>query len=268
MLRRRALITIILLPILIGLIIYGGWPFVIAMALALGIAGYEYGALFSTRSFTPALPLLFIGPAILAVARFQLSIEMQAVILVALVMLAMTWHLINFERGATRSGTDLAITLSGIVYVGLLGGYLISLRFLPDGLYWVLLVLPAVWFADSAAYFAGSAIGRHRMAPKLSPNKTWEGYGAGVLVGAAAGAGLAVIWAQLGASMTWQMGAVVGVIVAAISPLGDLGISMYKREMRPKDTGSILGPHGGLLDRIDTWLRAAVLGYYSAVVMA
>jgi phosphatidate cytidylyltransferase len=93
----------------------------------------------------------------------------------------MAYHLFQYERGSQRAGTDFAVTLSGILYIGWLGAYLISLRRLPDGLWWLLTVLPAVWLADTGAYLVGSRFGRHKMTPRLSPKKSWEGYLGGIL---------------------------------------------------------------------------------------
>jgi len=114
-------------------------------------------------------------------------------------------------------------------------------------------------------YLVGRAVGRRKLSPRLSPNKTWEGYLAGVAAGALAGAGLAAIW-WIGAgpvsSLSPGLGAAVGGILGAITPLGDLGISMLKRQMRVKDTGALLTGHGGALDRMDSWLWAGALAYY------
>jgi phosphatidate cytidylyltransferase len=128
-----------------------------------------------------------------------------------------------------------------------------------------------VWIGDSAAYFVGRAYGRHKMAPRLSPKKSWEGYAAGVIAAALAGAGLAAIYnnvLHLSPSVTVTAGLVLGLVLGLITTLGDVGISMMKREMQVKDTGTLLPGHGGVLDRIDSWLWAGVLGYYLALVLA
>jgi phosphatidate cytidylyltransferase len=177
----------------------------------------------------------------------------------------MAWHAIDYERGAPQSGTDFAISLGGIFYIGWMGAFLISIRQLPDGLWWFMTALPAIWLADSGAYFIGKWIGRRRLAPRLSPNKTWEGYIAGVVLGPLIMLGFIRLW-QFGAgadsSLTLVTGLVVALVVAILAPMGDLGISMLKRQFNVKDTGALLPGHGGALDRIDSWVWAAVLGYY------
>ena len=103
----------------------------------------------------------------------------------------MTWHLVDYERGAPRSGTDFGVTLGGVVYSDGSGPTWSRCAPCPTVCGGCLISLPAVWIGDSAAYFVGRAIGRHRMAPRLSPKKSWEGYLAGVVGAAPAGAGLA-----------------------------------------------------------------------------
>ncbi len=141
------------------------------------------------------------------------------------------------------------------------------MRDLPQGQWWVLTALPAVWLADSGAYLIGRAWGRHKMAPSISPGKTWEGYVGGVILGAPLTAGLAALWGQWAGpgGPTVLEGLILGLIVAAVSPLGDLAVSMVKREMGVKDTGGLFPGHGGALDRVDSTLWAAVIGYYFAV---
>jgi phosphatidate cytidylyltransferase len=255
MLRQRVIISVLFLPVLIWLIARGGWLYVAAVALALGIAASEFGQLFRKVDLRPSVPLLIVGVVALVIARFQLEAEETALLLAAIALLSMTWH----------SGTDFAVTLAGIIYLGWIGAYLVSLRSLPEGQWWVLIALPVVWIADSAAYFLGKRFGKRPLSPRLSPNKTWEGYLSGVLVGIVSGAGLAALFSSLGGDVDVIAGAIVGFLVATIAPLGDLGISMLKREMNAKDTGSLLSAHGGALDRIDSWLWAGVLGFYAVV---
>ena len=265
MLRERLLVTLLLLPILIWILARGGWLFAGAVALVLGLAAAEYGLLFRNAGLRPSLQLLVIGVAMLVLARAGLTLEWQALSLTGLTLMALTWHLLDYERGALHSATDFAVTVSGLLYLGWIGGYLVLLRSLPEGQWWILIALPAVWIADSAAYLVGSWKGKHPLTPRLSPKKTWEGYLAGVLFGGAAGVGLAGLW-RIGAgpdsALTVVRGLVVGGLVAILSPLGDLGISMIKRQMKVKDTGTLFAAHGGALDRLDSWLWAGVLGYY------
>ncbi len=271
MLRERVLVALILIPIGVLLIFAGGWVFGIAIALILALAAWEYGSLFRNAGLRPALPVLVIGAVVLAVTRAAFGFTHVPIVLSTICLLAMFWHIVDFERGAPRSGTDFAITLSGVVYIGWLGSYLISLRQLPGGLWWFLIAFPALWLADSAAYFFGKAFGRHRMTPRLSPKKSWEGYGAGIVAGTITGALVALAWGSISNPdidmLIWR-GVIIGGLVSIVTPLGDLGISMIKRELEVKDTGKLLPGHGGVLDRIDSWLWAGVIAFYLVYLLA
>jgi phosphatidate cytidylyltransferase len=264
MLRDRLGIVLLLLPPMIWIFAQGGWLYGVAVTLVLLLAGAEFGLLFRRLGLRPSVPLILAGVGVLSLSRLVEGLGVGPA-LTGLCLVSMVWHLVDFERGAPRSGTDFAVTVAGFVYVGWIGSYLIALRGLPDGEWWLLLALPSVWLGDSAAYFVGKAIGRHRLSPRLSPKKTWEGYLAGIGVGAASGAGLALIW-HVGAgpdsAVSAWTGVLLGTVVATLAPLGDLGISMFKREVGVKDSGTLLPGHGGVLDRLDSWIWAAALGFY------
>ena len=109
------------------------------------------------------------------------------------------------------------------------------------------------------------------MAPRLSPKKSWEGYVAGVLAGAASGMAFGALWglgAGPGSTLGAWTGLLTGAVIAVLSPLGDVGISMIKRQLQVKDSGNLLPGHGGALDRVNSWLWAGVLGYYLAVLLS
>jgi phosphatidate cytidylyltransferase len=168
MLRQRVLVTLVLLPVGLWIFAIGGWLFAAAMALVVGLAGREYARLFRTGGLRPSALLLVVGSAALVLARQASGFDGSPVLLAALALVSLTWHLVDYERGASRSGTDFGVTLGGVVYLGWIGAYLVSLRGLPDGLWWLLISLPAVWIGDSAAY-SSVAVGRHKMALRLSP---------------------------------------------------------------------------------------------------
>ena len=128
-----------------------------------------------------------------------------------------------------------------------------------------MIILPSVWLADSGAYSIGRAYGKHKMAPRLSPKKSWEGYAASVFTGMIGGAFLVYSYSTFGnfsSHITIFQGALIGLILGALSPLGDLGESMIKRQSGIKDSSDIIPGHGGFFDRVDSWLWGAVIGYY------
>jgi len=266
MLAKRVAAALILAVVGIPVIIFGGVPYFIVITLFLGIAAWEYTYIFRTagRSIPTAL---VVGGVVLVLVTRAFFLDLVPAALTLLILLAMTVHLIAYERGRDHAATDFAVTVGGIVYLGWIGAYLIDLRALrPDGFWYFLLVLPSVWIADSAAYFIGVRFGRHRLSPRLSPKKSWEGYWAGVLFGTLGGAGLAVLWHSLGGpAVTWWQGGAIGLVLSLLTTLGDLGESMFKRQAGLKDSSNIIPGHGGFLDRIDSWLWAAALGYYLIV---
>jgi len=266
MLRQRLLVTLVLLPIGIAVIALGGWLYTIFIVLIMARAAWEYSRLFAAGGGKPATSLLLIGVTVILVGRYLFGFEIDHWLLVSIVLVTMTFHLLEYEGGRDQAGTDFTFSLSGIFYLGLLGSYLVLLRGLPNGTWWLLLTLFAVWLGDTAAYLLGTAFGRHRLAPRLSPKKSWEGYFSGILFATFGTPLFFLLFRPLGlpgdTSFTLLNAAVLGFFIAVLSTLGDVGVSMFKRQMKVKDTSALLPGHGGVLDRIDSWLWAAPVGYY------
>jgi phosphatidate cytidylyltransferase len=263
LLRERVLVAVVLLPIGLALIYFGGWAFAAMITLILGLAAWEYARIFKIGGHRPADILLVGGAGLLALGRAWNGFVSADWLVALLILVSMTYHLIAYERGRDQAASDFAVTVSGIFYIGWLGAYLISLRNLPNGMWWVLVVLPAVWLADSGAYFIGRAMGKHKFSPRLSPKKTWEGYIGGIVVGTFGTTLLAVFWNLIEPDvMTPLQGALIGLIVALLTVLGDLGASMIKRQFGVKDSSHLIPGHGGVFDRIDSWIWAGVIGFY------
>lgn len=262
MLIKRFLAALVLASVGIPAIIFGGHFFAILISIFLGIAAWEYGRMFRNINFNASQAVLVGGVLLVAAVRHYFP-EYAEACFSLLILIAMAWHLIDYERGRDRAASDFCVTVGGIVYLGWIGAYLIDLRFLPNGLWWIVLVLPAIWLADTAAYFVGSRFGRHRLSPRLSPKKSWEGYIAGIIFATAGTAGLAILWHRFGGpSLPWSQGAALGAFLSILTLLGDLGESMFKRQAGMKDSSDIIPGHGGMFDRMDSWLWGGVLGYY------
>ncbi|MFM8323178.1 MAG: phosphatidate cytidylyltransferase [Chloroflexota bacterium] len=265
MFKTRVLVALGLLPLGFGVIYLGGWVFNLIIPAVLALAGWEYARLFRSGGNQPSAWLVALGCAALPLARAWSGFDQAPLVLSLLVMAVMAHYLVQFERGCQHAASDFAISLSGVLYVGWLGAYIISLRALPEGLGWVLLVLPGIWAADSFAYLIGSRIGRHKMTPRLSPKKSWEGYLAGIVFAVPITALFAwgySAYAGPATAVTPLRGALVGLAMGIFPTLGDLGESMIKRQFGVKDSGALLPGHGGIFDRIDSWLWGAVIGYY------
>ncbi len=181
-------------------------------------------------------------------------------------------------RGALA---DVAVTTFAVPYSALTLGSLVLLRDLRFGPWWILYLFVVVWTGDTFAYYTGRAIGRHKLAPRVSPGKTWEGTAASLIASVVFGAlmfqyqpqvtgWLANIKALTRGSLVapaWWQGAVLAAVLNVAAQTGDLAESMMKRSAGVKDSGTLLPGHGGMLDRIDALLFAApVLWYYAFFV--
>lgn len=257
---KRTLTALVIAAIGLPATIIGGVFFWLLMAVFVTVAAWEYTNLMRGAKFEPQQVLTVFGVSGLFFVRTRFP-EYEEAALTALVLLAMGLHLVAYEKGRDRAAGDFSTTLAGLLYLGWIGSYLVKLRELPGGLYWFFLVLPSVWFADSFAYLIGKQIGKHKLSPRLSPKKTWEGYIAGIVFGVLGGMLFAWLWRDQ-IPVTLLNGAVIGLFMSTLTTLGDLGESMIKRQAGMKDSSHILPGHGGIFDRIDTWLWASALGYY------
>jgi phosphatidate cytidylyltransferase len=266
MLLQRVLVGILLLPIGIAAVIAGDFPFYALIAFILSLAAWEYANLFKAGGYKPSAILVVVGVLLIVISRAYNGFENGPFVISLVALTGMGYHLISYERGSEKSGTDYAIALTGIIYIGWLGAYIISLREIQNGVWWLLTVLPLLWIADIAAYFVGSRLGKHKLSGRLSPKKTWEGYLGGILFATAGGLLFGWFIPILNPSFLYLSplrGAFLGFILASTSLLGDLGESMLKRQFGFKDSGTLLPGHGGVFDRIDSWIWGAPVGYYT-----
>jgi phosphatidate cytidylyltransferase len=269
MLKQRVKAAVIFVPLVLILIFLGGWAFNLFIILILLMAAYEYAELFKKMGFIPSLEALLVGVLVLALSRWVFLGQYESVAFLIVWLVTILTSLIQYEAGTRDAAVNFAITLAGVFYIGWVGGFFITLWAVPDGRGWMLTALPATWLADSGAYFIGKWLGKRQMTPRLSPNKTWAGYIGAVLTGTASGLLLVMLWRAVGflpkETPLWQ-GLVMGFTLSALTPVGDLLISLFKRTAGVKDTSNLIPGHGGILDRIDTWIWAAMLGYFLVLV--
>jgi len=262
--RRRLISSLILAAIGLPAILLGGLFYYLLMGTFLIGAAWEYVHLFRAMKFEPQLHITLVGVALITMTRMFFP-EYAQPVFVASILAAMAYHLVIYERGRDQSALDFCITVGGLTYIGWIGSYLLDLRNLPQGGWWFFLVMFCIWLADSGAYFIGRAYGKHKMAPRLSPKKSWEGYAASAFTGMISGAFYVYIFKSHGSLISnitiWQ-GALLGLILGSVTPLGDLGESMIKRQSGIKDSSDIIPGHGGFFDRIDSWIWGAVIGFY------
>ena len=263
---RRVLTALAMAAVGLPAIIYGGVFYFLLLTIFLVGSAWEFVRLYRAVQYEPHENVTIGGVLVIATARFFFS-EYTVFLLALFILLAMTVHVIAYERGRDKAGLDFTVTVTGIVYIGWLGSYLLDLRYLPNGVWWFMFVLPLVWAGDTGAYSIGAVYGRHKMSPRLSPKKSWEGYAAGIFTAVLVGAFFAYAFSSLGPQPLRGLidplkGAAFGFIIGALSPLGDLGESMFKRQGGLKDSSNVFPGHGGFLDRIDTWIWGAAIGYF------
>jgi len=259
----RVLSAALLLPVILGLILWGGWLFRGLIAVAVLLAGLEYVQMLHRKGYKLSLPLLW-ATILLWLAAVIWPDNRWLEIGLPLIMLAGgAWQLFHCDdKDPTATW---ALTLAGGLYLGIGGAYLLRLRVLPDGLWWILTALLGVWIADSGAYFVGRKWGRHKIAPHISPGKSWEGYAAEIVTGLLGGYLLGTLWPWVAGqplTLTPWRGLWLGLLLAALTPLGDFFVSMIKREVGVKDSGKLIPGHGGAFDRLDSLLWAGILTWW------
>jgi phosphatidate cytidylyltransferase len=246
----------------IGLAIFivavGGIPFAVAM---IGFSVIGLSELFRmTRRYRPMVPVAFAAAAAMVVSAYY-GTQFQIVLVLVAAFPAMFVYALRRD-GWTGVTHSMAVTVLGIAWIGLPFAHAVLLRELPaHGGALVIDVLVGTFLTDTAAYAGGRLFGRRKMAPTLSPNKTWEGLAFG-LVGGTMGFWFAGLYQD------WLSGVdalAMGICIAIFAVIGDLFESMVKRDLQIKDSGNVFGPHGGLLDRLDALLFTIVVGYYLAV---
>ena len=251
MLRRRFLTALILAPLVLGAIAYGGWAVPAVVLVVVGIAAYELA-----DALRP-LPLL----AAFGTGAFPvlLSIPYGLSGILAGAILSLPWALLWLAgRPEVRTLRALLALLLMAIWVGTPLALLSLTGELPGGRYLLLLAVVGPWISDISAYFSGVLFGRHLLLPNLSPKKTVEGAVGGLLLTAAVMSPLA--HGFLGLSLVEA--ALLGLTISALSQAGDLFESILKRLLDLKDLGNLLPGHGGILDRIDSLLFTAPGVYY------
>lgn len=266
---RRTLTALAMAAVGLPAIVYGGVFYFLLMGGFLVGGAWEYVRLYRAVKFEPNELVTVGGVLVILTARFFFT-SAAIPVFVMLIFLAMAVHLVAFERGRDQAALDFSVTVAGLVYLGWIGAYLLDLRSLISnelGVWWFMLVLPLVWAADTGGYSIGAAYGKHKMSPRLSPKKSWEGYFAGIFTSVAVGAFFSYAFTSLGPQpllglITPVQGALLGLVIGALAPLGDLGESMFKRQSGLKDSSNIFPGHGGFLDRVDSWIWGAAIGYF------
>ncbi|CAN5819084.1 N/A [soil metagenome] len=253
----RVVVALVALPPVLLAVWLGGWWL---LALCLGaalVAVHEFSVL--TRPLRPIVLAAYLGAAAMLVGAAVGGLPWLLGGFLVTPVAAFVLH----GLAPSRQPATVAIgtTVLGTAWIGFGLGHALLLRDLsPEGFLTLLTVLLTIFAADTFAYFAGRLFGRHKLAPTISPGKTWEGFVVGTL--AAVGGAFFALYEERETYLTIPQALLLGGVVALAGALGDLFESALKRDMQVKDTGRLLSGHGGVLDRVDSLLFALPAAFF------
>ena len=230
------------------------WVFVVFTIVIMMAAVYELSRALRGRAVAvPAIPLA-IGAAAVLVATYKGGTEKLVVASLLLVVAAVAW-------GAVTDGIDklagIAASVFVACYVALLGGFAVLMVVPDDGPRRVAAFVATVVCSDTGGYAVGVFLGKHPMAPSVSPKKSWEGFGGSAVACALCGG----LLFPLTLHAAWWQGVVFGLAIVVTATVGDLSESLIKRDLGIKDMGNVLPGHGGVMDRFDSLLLAAPVAW-------
>lgn len=257
MLVLRVLSSIVLIAFALFCVISGGgWHLAMVAGLAM-LSVRELLRLFRMKGYAPATVMVTASILVLLVTVGLMGPTYIAPISAASALVVLGWLLVR--RRPQAGIADVSTSWFAVLYLGFLPSYILLVRNLPDpwGLQFTVLLHTCIWATDTGAYFGGRFFGRHKLLEAVSPKKTIEGSAAGVLCAL----GIGFMWSRI-FHFPAQHGLVLGLLVSVVAQLGDLGESLFKRDAGAKDSGTIIPGHGGILDRLDSYLLTGVAVYY------
>lgn len=257
--RRRIYAALVFIPLFYLLVRY--LPPIAFFVLVVGAASLALIELYRLHFQRPATMAIMGGVAMTTMVLSHLqwpdALPLRLIFMV-IVAATLLLYLVS-KHDFSRSLVDVSVLIFGTLYIGLTLGHLLLTRALPDGIFLIFFVVLVTWAGDTGAYYAGVSMGRTRLAPTISPNKTVEGLLGGCLL-AIAIALIARAWFI--PSLTIVDAVVLGIVLTLAGLIGDLSESMFKRGAGVKDSGGLIPGHGGMLDRLDSLLLTAPTYYY------
>jgi phosphatidate cytidylyltransferase len=239
--------------ILISLFTYRP-SFAVIVALAVGYGSYEMSRAFGSAGVHPSLAPVAVGGVAMLAAAWSRGTNGLVVALLLTVCGVAVWRIADGSEGYAR---DVGASVLILLYLPTLAGFAVLSVHAHDGAARVLAFVVTVVCSDTGGYATGVLFGRHPLAPIVSKGKTWEGFAGSVLFCAAAG----MLILTFTFHQAWWKGLLFGLAIVVTATLGDLGESMIKRDLGVKDMGHLLPGHGGIMDRLDSLLPCAAVGY-------
>lgn len=265
MFRTRLISGIILLAAAILLVVLGGnFLFVTVFAISM-IGMMELYRIVHINKALPGILGYLAGISYYLLLYFDLK-EYTVMFFIAFLLLLMILYVFLFPKYKTDQVT---MAFFGLFYVSVMLSYIYQIRVMEDGVIIIWLVFIGAWGSDTCAYCAGMLFGKHKVAPGLSPKKSWEGCIGGIIGAALLGFLYATVFKEqiMGISNPQLIFAVIGAASSIISQIGDLAASAIKRDHEIKDYGKLIPGHGGVLDRFDSIIFTAPIVYYLAVLL-
>lgn len=258
----RVIVALIGIPLIVALCLIGKIPFLI-FVLFIGLISFnEYSSMLRSKNSFPNKLIGFLAVAVLIINEYKLIFDYHLLFTLIIIFLL----LFELFRNKSSAINNIGSTLLGIFYIGIFSASIINLRqFYADsvftysqGGYLILSILISIWLCDSAAYFIGSAYGLHKLIPRISPKKSWEGAIAGFIFSVV---GMVVSKSFMLEFLSLADAIIIGIIIGVFGQIGDLVESLIKRDTNVKDSSSIIPGHGGILDRFDSLLFTAPIVY-------
>ncbi|HDL18604.1 MAG TPA: phosphatidate cytidylyltransferase [Bacteroidetes bacterium] len=266
-LKSRVLVVLVGAPLIIAIVLIGKIPFLLLTSLILIVSLYEFYQLAQKKGAFPDVMLSIFAALLLIWDMYFYSSQHFLPILSGFTIVVV---ILQLRQTKGSQIINLATNFLGVVYLGVLLSFFIGIRELPlkfnldygQGGYWTLAILITIWIGDSVAYFAGSSIGKHKLAKRISPKKTVEG-----AIGGFFGMLIVIFISRFAFSLNWTLldTLVIGIICGTIGQISDLAESQFKRDAGVKDSSNLLPGHGGMFDRFDVlFLTPPVIYYYLA----
>lgn len=268
MLKHRVITAVVGVPVVVTAIWFGAPWFNLLIAGAALAGTYEFYRMAHFHRKEPLLCLGLMWTLALVLSHYY-STDILRWVITAPILISLICLIVRpWKEKAFR---DWAWTIAGALYVGWILSYWLNLRGLEDGRNWVFLAMLTTFANDTGAFFVGRATGKHKLAPAISPGKTWEGAIGGLVCAIVAslviGMILRLISLRLQATFDfehWQI-ILLGFIIGLFAQLGDLVESLLKRNMEVKESGNLLPGHGGVLDRFDSLIFVGAVVYYYVI---
>ncbi|MGZ3625224.1 MAG: phosphatidate cytidylyltransferase [Ktedonobacteraceae bacterium] len=263
---QRVITAVIAIPVVLAFVwLSGWWGFAVAI-IAVILSVYELHNMMVHEGYHPLIWMSFALSILFLLAAMPMLPQQRLILLeVGLsAALLITLPLLFIRKKLDGAMVDWSLTLAIPVYLGWPLSVFLLLRGFPGGItpgfWWVLTVFLGVWGFDSGAFFAGHFFGKHKLAPAISPAKTWEGVAGGLVFSIAA----ALLFTSWPLGVPWYLAILLGILIGIFATLGDLAESLIKRQTHVKDSGQFMPGHGGLLDRIDSLLFAVIVVFIFA----